>query len=260
MPLLISSIVLFYAGVAFAYFIVFPLVFNFLISVAPEGVAVMTDINKYLDFVLALFFAFGLAFEIPIATIILIAMGVTDADSLVAKRPYIIVGAFVIGMFLTPPDVISQIMLALPMWLLFEGGIIMSRVLIQPRDEDEETEDGTEFNAGAGKAAPAAAAAGASAASADAAEKPTGYSASAYPDDYKPLTWEEMEAEIDEASKWEDEDEDEDSEDSDIEDNGDEPKPESDVHDETTADDSEESEPDEDVDEKYEKRDDDIGP
>jgi sec-independent protein translocase protein TatC len=265
MPLLISSIVLFYAGVAFAYFIVFPLVFSFLISVAPEGVAVMTDINKYLDFVLALFFAFGLAFEIPIATIILIAMGVTDADSLVAKRPYIIVGAFVIGMFLTPPDVISQIMLALPMWLLFEGGIIMSRVLIQPRDEDEETEDGTEFNVGAGKAAPAAAAAaaGASAAGADATEKPTGYSASAYPDDYKPLTWEEMEAEIDEASKWEDEDEDEDSEDSedsDKEDNDDEPKSESDVHDETIADDSEESEPDENVDEKYEKRDDDIGP
>ena len=127
-PLLVSSIVLFYTGIAFAFYVVFPLVFGFFTSVAPAGVTVMTDINRYLDFVLKLFFAFGLAFEIPIATVLLIWTGATTSKSLGSKRPYVIVGCFIVGMLLTPPDVISQILLALPMWMLFEAGIIFSRV------------------------------------------------------------------------------------------------------------------------------------
>jgi len=135
-PLLISSVVLFYTGISFAFYIVFPLVFGFFTSVAPEGVTVMTDINRYLDFVLKLFFAFGLAFEIPIATVLLIWTGATTPKSLAIKRPYVIVGCFVIGMLLTPPDVISQILLALPMWLLFEAGIVFSKVFgLSPVDE-----------------------------------------------------------------------------------------------------------------------------
>jgi sec-independent protein translocase protein TatC len=128
-PLLISSVILFYCGMAFAFYVVFPLVFSFFTSVAPTDVEVMTDINSYLDFVLKLFFAFGLAFEIPIATMVLVWTGITDVDSLRKKRPFVIVGCFVFGMLLTPPDVISQILLALPMWLLFEGGIIFSKIL-----------------------------------------------------------------------------------------------------------------------------------
>jgi sec-independent protein translocase protein TatC len=138
-PLLFSSVFLFYAGCAFAYFVVFPLVFGFMNRVAPEGVAVMTDISKYLDFVMTLFLAFGIAFEVPIATILLIATGVTTSDKLAGWRPYIIVGAFAIGMLLTPPDVISQTLLALPMWLLFEIGIVMSRILV--KDQEDETEE-----------------------------------------------------------------------------------------------------------------------
>ena len=135
-PLLISSVVLFYTGISFAFYIVFPLVFGFFTSVAPEGVTVMTDINRYLDFVLKLFFAFGLAFEIPIATVLLIWTGATTPKSLATKRPYVIVGCFVIGMLLTPPDVISQILLALPMWLLFEAGIIFSKLFgLSPVEE-----------------------------------------------------------------------------------------------------------------------------
>jgi sec-independent protein translocase protein TatC len=137
MPLLFSSIVLFYAGMAFAYFVVFPLVFGFLTGVAPEGVSVMTDISKYLDFVLKLFFAFGIAFEVPIATILLVWMGMTTPESLAKKRPYIIVGAFVMGMLLTPPDMISQTLLAVPMWILFELGVIFSRYFVPERDEEE---------------------------------------------------------------------------------------------------------------------------
>ncbi|MBT8072703.1 MAG: twin-arginine translocase subunit TatC, partial [Xanthomonadales bacterium] len=124
---------LFYAGCAFAYFVVFPLVFGFLNRYAPEGVAVMTDISKYLDFVITLFLAFGITFEVPIATIILVATGITTPDKLASWRPYIIVGAFAIGMILTPPDVISQTLLALPMWLLFELGIIFSRILVSEK-------------------------------------------------------------------------------------------------------------------------------
>ncbi|EGG99505.1 Twin-arginine translocation protein TatC [gamma proteobacterium IMCC2047] len=127
-PILISSVILFYAGMAFAYYVVFPLVFGFFTSVAPDGVNIMTDINKYLDFVLKLFFAFGMAFEIPVATFLLIASGVTTVEKLASKRPYIIVGCFVFGMLLTPPDVISQALLAFPMWLLFETGIILARL------------------------------------------------------------------------------------------------------------------------------------
>ncbi|MEX1237084.1 MAG: twin-arginine translocase subunit TatC, partial [Pseudomonadales bacterium] len=125
-PLLFSSIVLFYAGIAFAFYVVFPLVFGFFTSVAPEGVTVMTDINRYLDFVLKLFFAFGIAFEIPIATLLLVWSGATDVQSLKRKRPFVIVGCFAVGMILTPPDIISQVLLAIPMWLLFEAGIFFS--------------------------------------------------------------------------------------------------------------------------------------
>ena len=139
-PLLVSSVLLFYAGCAFAYFVVFPLVFGFLTSVAPEGVSVMTDISKYLDFVMTLFLAFGITFEVPIATIILVATGITTADKLASWRPYIVVGAFALGMILTPPDVISQTLLALPMWLLFEVGIIFSRILIKDKDPQDEND------------------------------------------------------------------------------------------------------------------------
>jgi len=132
-PILASSVVLFYAGIAFAYYIVFPLIFGFFTSVAPEGVTVMTDMGKYLDFILKIFFAFGIAFEIPIATFILIAAGISTPESLALKRPYIIVGCFVFGMLLTPPDIISQALLAIPMWLLFEVGIIMGRLLQRSR-------------------------------------------------------------------------------------------------------------------------------
>ncbi len=134
LPIFASSVVLFYAGIAFAYYAVFPLVFGFFTSVAPEGVSVMTDMGSYLDFILKIFFAFGLAFEIPIATFILISAGISTPESLAAKRPYIIVGCFILGMLLTPPDVISQLLLALPMWLLFEVGIIMGKTLVKPKE------------------------------------------------------------------------------------------------------------------------------
>jgi len=129
-PLLFSSSVLFYAGMSFAYFVVFPLVFSFLVGTAPEGVAVMTDISKYLDFVLKLFFAFGAAFEVPVAIILLVWSGVATPAGLRAKRPYVIIGAFVIGMLMTPPDMLSQTMLAIPILLLFELGVYAARVLV----------------------------------------------------------------------------------------------------------------------------------
>ena len=133
-PLFCSSVLLFYAGMAFAYYIVFPLVFMFFTSVGPEGVAIMTDIRSYLDFVLKLFFAFGISFEIPIAVVILSWMGVVNPDSLAQKRPYVFVLCFVLGMLLTPPDVLSQTLLAIPMWLLFEVGIFFG-LLIRPKEE-----------------------------------------------------------------------------------------------------------------------------
>lgn len=136
-PLLLSSIVLFYAGIAFCYFVVFPLLFGFFTSVGPENVAVMTDISSYLNFVLKLFFAFGLAFEIPVATLLLIKSGVVTVESLRAKRAYVVVVCFIIGMLLTPPDIISQSLLAFPMWLLFELGLFMSRYLWKAPIESE---------------------------------------------------------------------------------------------------------------------------
>ncbi|MFN3712414.1 MAG: twin-arginine translocase subunit TatC [Alcanivoracaceae bacterium] len=126
LPLLASSIVLFYAGVAFAYFVVFPVLFGFFTAIAPEGVAVMTDISRYLDFVITLFIAFGVAFELPIAILLMVWSGVTTVESLKEKRAYVVVGCFVVGMLLTPPDIISQTLLAVPMWLLFEAGLMIA--------------------------------------------------------------------------------------------------------------------------------------
>ena len=134
-PLLISSILLFYAGAAFAYFAVFPLVFQFLTSLNLTGVTMATDINNYLNFVIKMFFAFGLAFEIPVATFLLAWTGIASAKSMASKRPYIIVGCFVIGMLLTPPDIISQLLLAIPAWILFEFGILLARMVEKRRDE-----------------------------------------------------------------------------------------------------------------------------
>lgn len=136
-PLFVTSVLLFYAGMAFAFFVVFPLIFGFLVAVAPEGVAIMTDINEYLDFVLTLFFAFGLAFEVPVATVLLVWAGFTTPGALAEKRQYVLLGCFVIGMFLTPPDVISQTLLAVPMYLLYEAGIVMSRVFLRGWKEVE---------------------------------------------------------------------------------------------------------------------------
>jgi len=133
-PLLASSVLLFYVGTAFAYFVVFPLIFTFFASVAPEDITIMTDINSYLNFVLKLFFAFGVAFEIPIVAILLIRTGITTPEALAGKRPYIIVGCFVFGMLLTPPDIISQTLLAFPMWMLFEAGVFFGRLI--KRDDD----------------------------------------------------------------------------------------------------------------------------
>jgi sec-independent protein translocase protein TatC len=135
-PLLASSTLLFYLGAIFAYLVVFPLVFGFFASASPEGVLPMTDIGEYLDFVLMLFFAFGVAFEVPIAVVLLVQAGVTTPRALASKRPYVVVGAFVIGMLLTPPDVISQTLLAVPVWLLFEAGLFASTWLA-PKTSDE---------------------------------------------------------------------------------------------------------------------------
>ena len=135
-PLLFSATLLFYLGCAFAFYVVFPIMFGFFTRVAPEGVLVMTDISRYLDFILTLFIAFGIAFEVPIATIILVAMGVTSPEALARKRGLVIVRVFAIGMLITPPDIISQTLLALPMWLLFEIGILLSRFIVN-RDPQE---------------------------------------------------------------------------------------------------------------------------
>lgn len=145
LPLLIASTLLFYLGVAFAYFVVFPLVFGFLTAAAPSNVTVMTDISHYLDFVLTLFFAFGITFEVPVFTIVLVWTGLTTPKSLAEKRSYVIVAAFIIGMFLTPPDAISQTLLAVPIWLLFEMGLLFSKFFIpksryQTKISDEEVE------------------------------------------------------------------------------------------------------------------------
>jgi len=141
LPILASSIALFYGGAAFAYYVVFPLLFQFFTQTGPEDVAVMTDINQYLNFVLKLFFAFGVAFEIPIATFLLILSGATTVESLSKKRPYVVLGCFVIGMLLTPPDVVSQSLLAVPMYLLYEVGLLFGRLVRRKRDKDAGAED-----------------------------------------------------------------------------------------------------------------------
>ena len=159
-PLMVSSTLLFYAGMVFVYYMVFPIVFGFFASVTPAGVEMSTDISYYLDFALKMFFAFGFAFEVPVLTFLLIWANITTADALVEKRPYVFVGSFIIGMLLTPPDVLSQLLLAIPMWLLFEAGIIASRYLLPKTvPSADETTD--------------------------------------YPDDYEPLTEAQMQAEMD---------------------------------------------------------------
>jgi len=129
LPLVVSSTLLFYAGILFAYYVVFPIIFHFFANAAPDGVAVMPDISAYMSFALKLFFAFGVAFEVPVATILLAKMGVVSTESMAQQRPYIIVGAFVVGMLMTPPDIFSQVMLALPVWFLFEVGLFFARKL-----------------------------------------------------------------------------------------------------------------------------------
>lgn len=141
-PLLFTSVVLFYGGIAFAYFVVFPIFFLFMTSVVPAGVVMMTDISEYLDFVLTLFFAFGLAFEVPIAIVLMVWAGFTTPAALADKRQYVLLGCFVIGMFLTPPDVFSQTLLALPMYLLYEVGIVMSRTFVKGWREVEAQKKG----------------------------------------------------------------------------------------------------------------------
>jgi sec-independent protein translocase protein TatC len=180
LPLLASSVFLFYLGAAFAYTVVFPLVFAFLSGVTPEGVSMMTDITHYLDFVLTLFFAFGLAFEVPIATIVLVMAGATTPEKLATKRPYVIVGAFVIGMLLTPPDIISQTLLALPMWVLFEVGLLFSRMLVRDRDRRRQAAQQDDVESP----------------SADTLGVPAAGAAAATADDFRPLDDDEMEDEF----------------------------------------------------------------
>jgi len=138
-PLLVSSVFLFYGGVLFAYYAVLPLIFGFFTSIGPSEVTVMTDINHYLNFVLKLFFAFGVTFEIPVATFLLIKAGVTTVAGLSKKRPYIILGCFVVGMLITPPDIFSQTLLAIPMWLLFELGLLAGRTVKAEKDAEVES-------------------------------------------------------------------------------------------------------------------------
>ncbi|MEO8444923.1 MAG: twin-arginine translocase subunit TatC [Gammaproteobacteria bacterium] len=140
-PLLVSSVLLFYLGVAFAYFVIFPVMFGFFTTAAPAGVQIMTDINHYLDFVLVLFIAFGVAFEVPVATVLLVLSGIVEISLLTSNRQYVFLGCFVVGMVLTPPDVLSQTLLAVPMYLLYEAGILMARLLSRPAPADESVRD-----------------------------------------------------------------------------------------------------------------------
>lgn len=215
LPLVASSTILFYLGMAFAYFVVFPLIFAFFTATAPEGVSVMTDISRYLSFVIMLFIAFGIAFEVPVATILLVSLGATTPDKLAKKRPYVIVGVFLIGMVLTPPDIISQTLLALPMWLLFEIGLILSRIMERKKAEKRSAQGGDEADdlsddsgdgpddpgggpGGGGKGASggssrkAAATATGGVATSSARETPASARAG-----YTPMTDEEMDAELD---------------------------------------------------------------
>lgn len=135
LPLIVASVFLFFTGMAFAYFIVFPTVFGFINAFAPEGVAVMTDIDKYLSFVLSTFMAFGITFEVPVIVIVLVKVGLVSVEKLREIRPYVVVGAFVLGAVFTPPDVLSQFMLAVPLWLLYELGIILAAIIVRPNPE-----------------------------------------------------------------------------------------------------------------------------
>jgi sec-independent protein translocase protein TatC len=137
LPLVAASVILFLCGMAFAYFLVFPIVFGFIVGIAPHGVEVMTDINKYLDFVITLFIAFGVTFEVPIVVIALATMGMVEIAQFKNSRPYVIVGAFVIGAVFTPPDVISQTMLAVPLWLLYEAGVLVAAFLVKRQAKPE---------------------------------------------------------------------------------------------------------------------------
>ena len=136
-PLVITSSLLFFAGMSFAYFLVFPIVFKFMASIAPEGVAWMTDIDKYLSFVLTMFIAFGITFEVPVAVVLLVKMGAISIAKLKEIRPYVVVGAFVVGAVFTPPDVVSQLMLAFPLWVLYEFGIVAAGLMIKPQPVDD---------------------------------------------------------------------------------------------------------------------------
>ena len=133
--IMLSSLLLFYLGVFFTYFLVLPLVFGFFTGAAPAGVLIMTDISRYLDFVLSMMFAFSFAFEIPVFIFLLIWSGISSSDSLKSKRPYVIIGCFTVGMLITPPDVISQSLLAIPAWILFELGIVMAKILVEKKDQ-----------------------------------------------------------------------------------------------------------------------------
>jgi len=197
LPMLASSIFLFYLGAAFAYVVVFPLVFAFLTSTAPEGVLVMTDITEYLDFVLTLFFAFGISFQVPVATVLLVLAGMATPAQLSSKRPYVIVGAFVMGMLLTPPDVISQTLLAVPIWVLYEIGIFLSRIVARERAQRQAAEGPADAG---DEEAPAAA------------PEPDPGPAGPSPGndqeiEYRPMTDEEMEAELDRLDEEDDDEE-----------------------------------------------------
>ena len=140
-PLLVSSVILFYAGIVFAYFAVFPVLFQFFLSTAPQGVNVMADISSYLDFVLTLFFAFGVAFEVPVATVLLVATGLVKLKTMTGNRGYVILAISIIAAILTPPDAVSMCLMGAPMYLLYEFGIIMTRILVKKRDGDEASEE-----------------------------------------------------------------------------------------------------------------------
>ena len=211
-PMLGSSIFLFYLGASFAYFVVLPLLFPFLVGVVPENVEVAPDIADFLDVAIKLFFAFGMAFEVPIATILLVVTGMTTPDKLVQKRPYVIVGAFVVGMLLTPPDVISQTLLAVPVWFLFEIGVLLSRLFLRRRKERLAAQEAADE----GGQATATATAGAAAAADPSAIYEGEYDDDPdwtpvkveVPEDYRPMTEEEMESQLDQLDEEDEEEED----------------------------------------------------
>jgi sec-independent protein translocase protein TatC len=147
-PLLVSSVVLFYAGILFAYFVVFPVMFSYLVGTAPTGVSYMPDIAAYLEFVLTMFFAFGIAFEVPVAVVLLVLTGLVKVESLGNNRGYVVIGIFVVAAVLTPPDAISQVIMAIPMWLLYEGGLVMARIMQKMRREAAEQAEKEEAEAG----------------------------------------------------------------------------------------------------------------